>query len=198
MSIKSTLLALVLITSLSSCFHQYDIVANGHTITQVRSISNAVNTVKVEGSTKIEIRHDSAAYVQLQGSSNLIAMYETTVSGNTLTVHLNCISNIENDDVTIIVYLPDVEEASVEGSGGIHFNNITLQNLILNVAGSGTIDYYASTCDQLVAQVEGSGSIRMYVNQTLNGTVDGSGKIRYGGNPTVIKNIHGSGSIEHE
>ena len=105
-------------------------------------------------------------------------------------------------------------EASIAGSGNIHFTDLESDRLGLRVAGSGDITAIGRT-DKLDVSVAGSGDVKLrglvaqdvkvsiagsgdaqvQAIKTLKVSVSGSGDVGYIGSPEISMSVAGSGKV---
>lgn len=118
--------------------------------------------------------------------------------------------------VTVEITLPDLREASIEGSGDLSLQGLHQDELDLEVTGSGTIhasgevirlhaaisgsgDVKAQELLAAIAElrVSGSGDIKAQATESLSARVSGSGDIKVWGNPAKRDTrVSGSGDIK--
>jgi hypothetical protein len=214
-------LAIVFISamlSLISCYKDR-ISGNGSTSTETRNISG-FTTIAASGSTNVYITQGAAFKVEIKGYSNLLPYYETKLVNNTLQVGYKQNVNIKNDNTEVFIILPVLNglslsgsgsitttgvfdgntdfNATVSGSGNIHFSSGTTQNFYSKVDRSGSIYMLNMVADKADATISGSGKIEITANNRLNVKITGSGKVYYKGTPVITTNITGSGTVVHK
>lgn len=201
--------------SLFSCSKER-ISGNGSTITETRNISG-FTAITASGSTNVYITQGTAFKVEIKGYSNLLSYYETGLVNNTLQVGYKQNVNIKNDNIKVFVTLPVLNglalsgsgsitttgvfigntdfNATVSGSGNIHFSNGATQNFYSKVDGSDSIYTLNMVADKAEATISGSGKIEITAGNRLNVKITGSGKVYYRGTPVITTNITGSGAV---
>ncbi len=135
--------------------------------------------------------------VNVEAQGNLLSKIETKVSGSTLKIKSDGCFN-SSEKIKITVYLPELEEMEINGSGNILVpDTFVVHALSLNINGSGTINgkFIAA---KIESDISGSGTI------TLEGSADkqdaeisGSGNINAKNLPCNEADIeiNGSGDV---
>ncbi len=203
-------------TLIVSCSKE-SITGSGNTITETRTVPY-FNKVQLNGSRNVTIIYAPNQLVAVEGYENLVPLYETYVSNQTLYLEFDDqVNRVKNNNINIKIEMPAIEgltingsgkgsingnfqtqnilDLFVNGSGNISTGNFQLNNLIARVNGSGDIrtNALANNAD---VKVTGSGSISLVSLNDLKAVVDGSGKIEYAGNPLNVQtHISGSGRI---
>jgi hypothetical protein len=197
----------------------FDSVVNtgdGITASQVRTPGN-FTAVNLTGSGQVNITMGPTLQLTVSDDSNLLALVQTTVSNNTLTVGYKPNTVINGGHLVVTIVMPALIGTSITGSGIItETGNFAMNGAFTTtVTGSGTINLNGGSADSLVANINGSGLIKAqafpvkdaYVtisgsgevdvtaSDLLNATLSGAGAVLYTGNPTIIKKITGSGQV---
>ncbi|OSZ81556.1 hypothetical protein CAP36_10075 [Chitinophagaceae bacterium IBVUCB2] len=201
--------------ALSACSKER-ISGNGSTITETRSISN-FTAITASGSTNVYINQGATFKVEVKGYSNLLPYYETKLVNNTLQLGYKQNVNIKNDNTEVFITLPVLNglslfgsgnittsgafngntdfNASISGSGTIHFSSGTTQNFTSKIQGSGNIYTLNLVADKADATISGSGNTEITANSQLKAKITGSGNVYYRGTPVITTNITGSGAV---
>jgi Putative auto-transporter adhesin, head GIN domain len=201
--------------SLVSCSKER-ISGNGSTITETRNVSG-FTAIAASGSTNVYITQGAAFKVEIKGYSNLLPYYETGLVNNTLQVGYKQNVNIKNDNTEVFITLPVLNSlslsgsgsirttgafygntdfnATVSGSGNIHFSSGATQNFYSKVDGSGSIYMLNMVADKADATISGSGKTEITASNQLKVKITGSGKVYYRGSPVITTNITGSGAV---
>lgn len=200
----------------TSC-RKYGLIGEGQVISETRTVPS-YTSVNADGDVDVEIYQSNENKVIVTAYQNLIPVYETNVSGNTLSLHFkNGYWNVRHNNVHVTVYSTDVNNvivngsgkvvvkdgiksksmnARISGSGDITINENRFESMNLKISGSGNIKSRLAASDYVRAEISGSGGIETTVEQTLSAKISGSGDIDYWGNPVVSEaNISGSGKI---
>jgi predicted small secreted protein len=208
-----TLLASALL--LASC-NKTSIRGSGNTITETRTVQ-AFTGVKVQGSFTVDIRKGNQPKVEVKGYENLVSIFQTFISNGTLVLKFNNdYYNIRNNNITVLIEVPDIEHVIVDGSGTVGVSNLNGNSFTATINGSGTVnslncsyvnarysvngsgDIHAAQIAAVNADVDvnGSGKVDVFCSQKLKATIHGSGDINYWGNPQVVEtNVSGSGRV---
>ncbi len=201
--------------SLLSCSKER-ISGNGATIIETRNIRN-FTAISASGSTNVYIIQGTAFKVEVKGFSNLMPYYETRLLNNTLHVGYKKNVNIKNDNIEVYLTLPVLNSlaltgsgsitttgsfngntdfnATVSGSGNMHFSSGTTQNFYSKAVGSGGIYMLNMIADNADATIIVSGKTEITANSRLKVKIIGSGKLCYRGSPVITTSITGSGTV---
>lgn len=186
---------------------------SGNVITQSRTVST-FSQVVLEGAADIVLVSGAASTsCEVEADDNLLAMIETRVDGNVLTIRM---TGTMSPTRTPIVRLQttNVDRLSINGSGDVDLSGLKEEAFTLSIAGSGSTKL-AGSCESLSISIMGSGSINadacttqstsvsisgsgdatLNVEKELSVSITGSGDVRYRGNAAVSESIMGSGSV---
>lgn len=157
--------------------HIDGIVAKGDIVTELRDIQD-FHAVDASTFGEVELRIDTAYYVEVQAQENIIEHLETINDNGTLKISFD--RNIWGaEGVKIILAAPSWDGISVSGSCEVNvLDDLTGQDLNLAVSGSGDIDLAGVAFSLIDATISGSGSISMPgTTETLYAAVSGSGNL---------------------
>ena len=172
---------------------------NGVAGEETRDISGFTGVVS-EGEFDLIIIPDSSFSILLEADENLIQYIRTRISGNMLIVDQGTRKCLRSDNpIRITVYMPEVENLNLTGSGMITGDNIESDELRVELTGSGVIDLRGLNVGTLDALITGSGEMILWgasVDADLD--ITGSGEIKAYHLETVncIANISGSGNMQ--
>jgi len=158
---KKALLFSALITLFFISCDEDDIyTGEGPIITQALSLQD-FSAIEALGTMEVVIREGAEQKVEVTGHANIIDRLETTVSNGLWKIKLKD-GSYRNADLSFSIVIPELNAASIEGSGEIDINDFTsIENVFLGIIGSGDIQLDANTgCENLVIQIEGSGNVR--------------------------------------
>ncbi len=155
--------------------------------------------IKLQSSFNVIISQGETIKVEAEGDEKLIEKIVCEVKDNSLNIGMEN-GNYKNlDNIKVYVTTPNMELASVCGSGDIEINGFSnLKMLTLQISGSGNINNKETiTCENLNLNINGSGSISANSNQkAVSGKISGSGDIVLTGKCESINiKINGSGSF---
>jgi hypothetical protein len=192
------------------------ITGGGITASQVRTPGN-FSAINLSGAGQVNITMGPALLLTVSDDSNLLALVQTTVSNNTLTVGYKPNSIISGGNLVVTIVMPALTGTSIAGSGTItETGNFAMSGAFNSfITGSGTINLNGGSADSLIADITGSGAIKakafpvkdafvtisgsgevdVTASDLLNATLSGSGIVYYTGNPTVIKQLSGTGQV---
>lgn len=190
--------------------------ADGNITTEVRLPGNFTG-VHSSGSNPINISYGNEYRVELRGSANLIARYETNIHNGVLELGYEFV-RVRNDDVEVFVTMPLIRSAGMSGSGRLTISgDFPPQDLFrlsisgssktqvkdtfnadavhVEISGSGDADLGKILARKGDIRISGSSDLRLNVSDFLKVRISGSGKVYYTGNPTLDSEISGSGRL---
>lgn len=164
-------------TLFTSCRPWDGIVPHGDILTEIRDV-DGFHALDVSLFGEVEMRIDTAFYVEVQAHENIIHHLETINDNGILKVYFD--KNVWSaNGVKIIIASPSWDGIEVSGSCEVNvLDELQGDQLDLAISGSGDIDFNSVQFDDIHATISGSGSISMpgtAVN--LDATVSGSGNI---------------------
>jgi hypothetical protein len=204
-------LCLALVTSLGCNLNAVH--GSGIAKTESRAVAS-FSKIELSGSPDVEVTVGPATSLTVTSDDNILPLIETTVSGDTLSIHSKQ-SYISLHGVNLKITVPEFTGLSVSGSGDIRVQGLTGGDLDASITGSGDVTLKGTT-DRLRAKIVGSGDLRagdlaakdvrvtitgsgnatVRAAEQLDASVTGSGDVHYYGNPPQVrKNITGSGDI---
>lgn len=159
--------------------------------------------------------------VVVEGDEELLDAIEIDVRDNRLVIRKPNWRKARNKRLTAWVTMPEIEGASVAGSGDIsNKGSLECDNLKLRVSGSGQIEIDNLSADDIDIGISGSGSISLdgegadMVNISISGSggvnaenfrvdridvgISGSGKCRVWAEESIRARISGSGNIYYK
>ncbi len=191
---------------------------NGSTITETRSLASFTR-IFTNSDINVHIIYGPTQKVTVKGYENLVAITNTSVNGDVLTIEYKNVYNVRNSNVEVFIELPILEETylngngdvwingfnagtnvfcRINGSGNTHIDNSTFINAELTINGNGDIKAQGLSCQSADLDITGSGDIEVSCSQFLNARITGSGDIKYWGNPGVTVNISGTGTVRRQ
>ena len=213
----ATLLTLIILISTSCSKHS--IRGSGSTVIEPRSIGS-FTTIQSNADIKVFISYGITQKVEVKGYENLVAITETNVANNKLTIRYNDkYYNVRNSNIEVYITIPVLTAAATNGSGDMWINgfrNAAMLDAMINgssnfnisncnytmsrfdVNGSGNIKASGLTAKNTEATIHGSGDIEISCSDNLKARIYGSGDIRYWGNPLLDVQISGSGRVRKQ
>jgi Putative auto-transporter adhesin, head GIN domain len=185
--------------------------ASGTPTSQARSVAGFTR-ITVTGATEVSVKVGGRQQVEVTADSNQIGDVTTTVTSGTLVIGSD--SHFLGDSKATIT-VPQLQGATVEGSGSVHVADLSndafstsisgsgdvsatgsTESLAVRVSGSGTARLDTLTAKDVTVDVTGSGDATVYSSSSLDAKVSGSGSVIYSGNPaSVNKAVSGSGEV---
>ena len=199
-SIKSVAFLAVLTVMAYACENTWNCLrGNGVPGEETRTVSGFTGVVS-EGEYDVYIVPASDFAVILEADENLIQYIRTRVSGNTLIVDQGTRKCLRSENpIRITVYMPQVANLELTGSGMITGDNIESDELRVELTGSGLIDLRGLEVGSLEALITGSGEM-IFWGMARNADLDitGSGEVKAFHLESVncTANISGSGNMQ--
>jgi len=166
---------LLVVFNCTSCINCVE--PQGEIITENVKLDN-FSKVSVSIPANIKIVTGDSARISISSYESYIAAINTTVRRNRLKLDGN-ICNATNDEVTIILTLPELSEISISGSANAFSETpVRTDDLTLEISGSGNIslNVFANTIRN---EISGSGDIIINGTcQKLKVDIAGSGKFK--------------------
>jgi hypothetical protein len=186
---------------------------SGNAKTEARKV-DGFSAVDVSGSVHVELAIAAQPSVEVSGDDNLVAMIDTQVHGDVLSIgnHGNM-----RPVVPLVVRVSATRIAKVTASGattvavhGVHGDQLAItvegaatlrgdgavHQLTVDTSGAGTLDLEHLTAERASVKASGSGTVTIDVTQALDADVSGAGTVNYHGNPPdVKKDVSGAGSL---
>jgi hypothetical protein len=187
-------LALVALSSLSSCSNALGIHGEGAPVVEQRS-PGVFQKVALEIDADVILHSDSVYRLEITGQRNVLDVLTTHVNNNELQIGFSdCVS--EHSGITIHVYAPVYVAVSISGSGNIRNNDsLTASSLRLEVDGSGNINLQKIRTTSLISEVSGSGHVTLSGSaQSLSHSLSGSGDLKAFDLSAQTANTSSSGS----
>jgi hypothetical protein len=190
--------ALVSFVYFTSCTNFIGIEGNHNVVTETRNVSSFTE-LRSEGSYDVYLIQDTVFYVKVEAEENLLPYIITDISGEELVIRTKEHKNLKNHTtIKIYVHAPSVSSMTLEGSGKIDCDNISVNDLTIHLDGSGNIYLDQAICDKLETKISGSGQVEL--SGTVNETdfnISGSGDINSYGlvQDTCFADISGSGNM---
>jgi hypothetical protein len=192
------------------------VTGNGIAASQTRTPGN-FTAVKLTNAGKVNITSGPTLQLTIADDSNLLALVQTTVTNNELSIGYKQNVNIIGGNLIVTIVMPALNSTTNSGSGSFNVNGNFITNGVFqtSISGSGGITLTGGSADSLIASITGSGNIKaegfpvkdasvsisgsgeadVAPSDMLNAVLSGSGSIHYIGNPTVTKKISGSGTV---
>lgn len=207
---------------LAGCHAQGD-ASNGATVSKNYSVGN-FQQIEVAGPYDVEVRTGSNASVAGQGSARLLEHTVVEVQGDKLVIHPENNHSFFNfgwghhGKAHFVVTVPQLDGATIAGSGDIRIDKIAGANFDGAVAGSGSLDIASTNVQQLKLSIAGSGGVKArdgtaqsakydiagsgdidagaVQTQGLDVTIAGSGGVKAHSSGTANVSIMGSGDVD--
>lgn len=212
---KPKYLLLLMVFLFTSCKKE-NLTPSGNIITETRN-PGAFKAVKTASSVPVYYTYGAEHKVVIKGSDNLLANFETRISGQELVLEFQDV-NVRSSDMQVWITSPQLEEINIggsadfevsgnfpaqqnlevalSGSGDVNvLGQLKTNNLKVSISGSGEVNMKNVETNTADFKISGSGNIEAKVITSLKANISGSGNVNYFGNPTVQSNINGSGKV---
>ena len=205
---------------LAGCHAQAE-VDQGPAVSKSYNVGN-FSAIEVAGPYDVEIRTGSAASVSARGGEKLLEKTEVKVDGDKLVIkperrgglfswgwhtngkaqfvvtvpQLNGASIAGSGDIRVDKVSAPIFEGEIAGSGSLDVANLAVQQLKLSIAGSGGVKA-AGTAESGKYEIAGSGDIDAQGVQAknLDVSIAGSGGIKANSSGTADVDVMGSGDV---
>jgi hypothetical protein len=177
----------------------------GPTISRNYQVGN-FQQIEVAGPYDVEVRTGPSASVSARGGEKLLERTVVEVDGNKLVIRPERNHSFFNfgwgshGKASFTVTVPQLNGATIAGSGDIRVDKVAGQNFEGTVAGSGGIDVAAMDVQQLKLSIAGSGGVKAGSGkaQSAKYDIEGSGDIEAGAIQTqkLDVSIAGSGGVK--
>ena len=163
-------------------------------VTSQERTAEGFNGITLEGVGNVKIHPGESYKVIVTTDSNLQNRVLTTVNGNTLHITQKS-GSFSATELTIDVYMPELKSISLNGAGNFKINAGNTSELDVSLSGAGSVDAQNFEVQNITIKHSGVGNAKIWVTNSLNGTLSGVGNIQYKGNPTINVNRTGVGKI---
>jgi hypothetical protein len=218
---RNSVIAVVAATALAGC--QARAQDGGPTVNKNYSVGN-FTSIEVAGPYDVDVRTGSNASVSARGGEKLLERTIVEVQGDRLVIRpennhnffhwgfghsgsahftvtvpqLNGASIAGSGDIKVDKVSGPAFDGSVAGSGSIDVASMSVQQLKLSIAGSGGVKAGAGTAQSADYEIAGSGDIDAGAvqSQTLKVSIAGSGGVKAHSSGTAAVDIMGSGDVD--
>lgn len=190
------------------------IVGSGKLATVTKQVGS-FKAVELEGSMDAEITIGKASGITIQGDDNIVPHVKLEIKNGSLRIGMEKGSYSTTKSLKVTFSVPDLEAASLNGSGdltvhGLHSESLSLavngsgnvkadgtaRSLTASIAGSGDLSLFGLKSGDTSVQISGSGDADVNVSGSLQASIAGSGGVHYKGHPSQVqKSVSGSGEV---
>lgn len=160
--------------------------------------------LEIAGAYDVEVRTGSAPSVRVEGSQRDIERLVVEVKGDTLAIHPkkgNIFSSSDKSKIRIAITVPQLDAATVAGSGKLSIDRIASPSFESSVAGSAEVSIGQVNGKSFKGSLAGSGDLEVdqLAVQTVEMSIAGSGEAELGGKAERASySIAGSGFLDAE
>lgn len=157
---KLVVLSACIVLFLNACNDDDTYTGEGPVVTEELTLE-AFSAIEALGSMDIAISQGAEQKVEVTGHANIIDQIETSVNNGIWKIKLKD-GSYKNADLSFNIVIPELNGASMEGSGDIDINDFSSKESVsLRIIGSGDIQLDENTgCKNLNIDIEGSGNIK--------------------------------------
>jgi hypothetical protein len=157
---KVILFSTLIVLLFTACNDDDSYTGEGPIVTEELTLAD-FSAIEAIGSMDIIISKGAEQKVEVTGHANIIDRLETSVSNGVWKIKLKD-GSYKNADLSFNIVIPDLNAASIEGSGDIDINDFTsTDNVFLGIIGSGDIQLDGNMgCKNLDIEIEGSGNVK--------------------------------------
>lgn len=157
---------------LSGCGYSY---GNGHIVSEERSVT-AFDYIEFDGVGEVYIHSSDNYKVIVTADSNVQDSIIIKVNGTHLSIDEK--ERVYTRDLTIDVYLPEMESLSIAHSG------------------VGDVDARNYKTENMCIKISGVGDTKIWATKSLTGKISGIGDVYYKGEPVIDVNRSGIGALK--
>lgn len=188
--------------------------ASSSVTSESRNVSG-FDEVELDGVGNLSIQQTGSESLSVEAEEDALPKLRTEVKGNRLIIGPEPNTTISTTrPINYELSVKDLSALDVSGSGKVDAEDISTDELTINVGGTGDVkisgkaesqdvevsgsgDYQAGDLESQNATVDvgGSGSALVNVSDELDASVSGSGSVEYIGDPTVNQDVSGSGEV---
>ena len=201
---RNSVIAVVAASALAGCqVHAQE--GSGPTISKNYSVGN-FSAIEVAGPYDVDVRTGSNPSVSARGGEKLLERTIVEVQGDKLVIRPENNRNFfhwgfgHSGSARFTVTVPQLNGASIAGSGDISVDKVAGQAFNGSVAGSGGIDVASMNVQQLKLSIAGSGGVKARAGtaQSADYEIAGSGDIDAGAvqSQALKVSIAGSGGVK--
>ncbi|MBV4359484.1 head GIN domain-containing protein [Pinibacter aurantiacus] len=169
--------SIAILFSMNAC---KKVVGEGPVVTQERTTS-AFTALHSKISSDVFFSNGNEYKIRIEAQQNIIDVMETIISGSELQIRFRNDVNIKSHEaIRVYVTAPEVKSFTQSGSGTVNVqNDLTVDNLNLQISGSGNIKISKVEGDQISSHISGSGNIQVAQGTAnkVNADISGSGNI---------------------
>ncbi len=160
---KLTILCTALIILLSSCHFTS---GSGNIVSEKRSVSNFTG-LNVSNAFEVEVKIGAVTEVRVEADDNIMRYVRTEVSGNTLTIKVEDLHNINNVHLKAYVTMPVLSSIDASSAADV--------KVLDAIKGTGKLSFNASSAADIEADVEAP---EVEAEASSSGTVKITGKTK--------------------
>lgn len=190
------------------------IVGSGKATTVTKQVGS-FKAVELDGSMDAVITIGKASGITIQGDDNIVSHVKLEIKGDSLRIGMEKGSYSMKKPLKVTFSVPELNAASLNGSGdlsihGLHGSALSLAvngsgnvkadgtagSLSASISGSGDLSLFGLKSGDTSVQISGSGDAEVNVSGSLDASIAGSGGVHYKGHPShVQKSVSGSGEV---
>ena len=194
-SLLFTICAVMVVGIMTGCYGDFrPKKGDGNIVSQERTASG-FSGITVDWVANVNVYIGEDYKVVVTTDDNLQAIVLTEVENNILYITEESKMNSKPTKLIVDVYLPELKSIDLRGVGNVNLSNGNASDLEISLSGVGNIDAQNYQIQHVTINHSGVGNAKIWVTDSLKGSLSGVGKISYKGNPTIAVNVSGVGKV---
>ena len=183
---------------LTSCVFSFDVIkGDGNVVSQERTASGFYG-ISIDGAVNVNVHHGEAYRVVVTADYNLQEYVLVEVKNDVVHIATTPKTNLKPTKLIVDVHLPELQSINLQGVGNVKLSAGSGSDLKISLSGVGNVDAQNYQVENIVITQSGVGDSKIWVTNSLSGTLSGVGNISYKGNPTVNVNVSGVGKVNKQ
>jgi hypothetical protein len=174
----------VLFTSmlfLTSCIFSFNgIKGDGNVVSQERMASGFYG-ISIDGAANVNVHHGEDYKVVVTTDNNLQEFVSVEVKNDIVHINTKPNTNLKSTRLIVDVHLPELQSINLKGVGNVKLSDGNASDLQISLSGVGNVDAQNYQVENIVITQSGVGNSKIWVTNSLSGTLSGVGNISYKG-----------------
>ena len=157
--------------------------------------ASGFNGLTINGVANVNVQSGEDYKVEVTTDDNLQDYVLVEVKNNILYIDTKPNINLRPTKLIVDVHLPELQRVNLSGVGNVTLSEGNATDLAITLSGVGNIDAQNYQVQNVTVEQSGVGDAKIWVTNSMNGTLSGVGDILYKGNPTVNIKVSGVGKV---
>lgn len=212
-TIAKNFLALLIISSFTSCYMTVSIDGSKNIIEEERTV-DAFSSINIDGVCDVELLPGDEGEIVVSANDNIMSRVITEVNDGVLKIDLED-GNYTNVDIEITVYVESIDYVRKDGVGSLDIDDLDPMEILevwhdgvgnIKMSGEakefyydhngvGQLNAFAFETEYIHIKQDGVGSAEITASDLIEGSLNGVGSIYYKGNAEVDIDDDGVGNI---